>query len=101
MELIKTTHKTDYKIDVIVANNNVTVPSGATNFKDMISDHIDHSKLRPTNRTKEDVVILPYSSGTTGLSKGVQLTHKNCVSIILQLETPDTYHFFPTTSKHV
>ena len=27
-----------------------------------------------------DVVVLPYSSGTTGLSKGVMLTHRNLVS---------------------
>jgi 4-coumarate--CoA ligase len=30
-----------------------------------------------------DVVVLPYSSGTTGLSKGVMLTHHNLVSNIL------------------
>jgi acyl-CoA synthetase (AMP-forming)/AMP-acid ligase II len=29
---------------------------------------------------KEDVVALPYSSGTTGLSKGVMLTHYNLTS---------------------
>jgi acyl-CoA synthetase (AMP-forming)/AMP-acid ligase II len=31
-----------------------------------------------------DVVVLPYSSGTTGLSKGVMLTHHNLVSNIVQ-----------------
>jgi acyl-CoA synthetase (AMP-forming)/AMP-acid ligase II len=31
-----------------------------------------------------DVVVLPYSSGTTGLSKGVMLTHHNLVANILQ-----------------
>ena len=28
----------------------------------------------------DDVVLIPYSSGTTGLPKGVQLTHRNLVS---------------------
>ena len=28
----------------------------------------------------EDIVTLPFSSGTTGLPKGVMLTHKNMVS---------------------
>jgi len=32
----------------------------------------------------DDVVVLPYSSGTTGLSKGVMLTHHNLVANIVQ-----------------
>ena len=28
----------------------------------------------------DDVVLIPYSSGTTGLPKGVQLTHRNLIS---------------------
>ncbi len=34
---------------------------------------------------RDDVVALPYSSGTTGLSKGVMLTHGNLVSNIAQV----------------
>jgi acyl-CoA synthetase (AMP-forming)/AMP-acid ligase II len=33
---------------------------------------------------KEDLVALPYSSGTTGLSKGVMLTHHNLTSNVHQ-----------------
>ena len=36
----------------------------------------------------DDVVALPYSSGTTGLSKGVMLTHRNLVSNIVQVVVP-------------
>jgi acyl-CoA synthetase (AMP-forming)/AMP-acid ligase II len=35
---------------------------------------------------REDVVALPYSSGTTGLPKGVMLTHRNLVANVLQLD---------------
>jgi acyl-CoA synthetase (AMP-forming)/AMP-acid ligase II len=34
----------------------------------------------------EDVVALPYSSGTTGLAKGVMLTHRNLVANLCQME---------------
>jgi acyl-CoA synthetase (AMP-forming)/AMP-acid ligase II len=33
----------------------------------------------------EDVVALPYSSGTTGLPKGVMLTHRNIVANLCQI----------------
>lgn len=35
---------------------------------------------------REDVVALPYSSGTTGESKGVMLTHRNIVSNLCQFK---------------
>ncbi len=34
----------------------------------------------------DHVVVLPYSSGTTGLAKGVMLTHKNLVANLAQCE---------------
>ena len=33
-----------------------------------------------TINPKEDVCVLPYSSGTTGIPKGVMLTHYNILS---------------------
>jgi acyl-CoA synthetase (AMP-forming)/AMP-acid ligase II len=38
----------------------------------------------PTIDPREDLVALPYSSGTTGLPKGVMLTHYNLVANLLQ-----------------
>ncbi|GJM10469.1 MAG: AMP-dependent synthetase [Lysobacteraceae bacterium] len=45
----------------------------------------DHTAPRVTIDA-DDVVCLPYSSGTTGLPKGVMLTHYSMVSNLLQLE---------------
>ena len=33
-----------------------------------------------------DVVVMPYSSGTTGLPKGVMLTHRNLVANLAQID---------------
>ena len=35
---------------------------------------------------REDVVVLPYSSGTTGVCKGVMLTHRNLVANLSQIK---------------
>ena len=39
-----------------------------------------------------DVAVLPYSSGTTGLPKGVMLTHRNIVAQLAQLDVAETSH---------
>jgi acyl-CoA synthetase (AMP-forming)/AMP-acid ligase II len=42
----------------------------------------EHAAIDPSTH----VVVLPYSSGTTGLSKGVMLTHRNLVANLAQCE---------------
>ena len=37
-------------------------------------------------RTSTDTAVLPYSSGTTGLAKGVVLTHRNLIANLVQIE---------------
>lgn len=47
----------------------------------------DDGKEFPANvdiNPEKDVLFLPYSSGTTGLPKGVMLTHRNIIANILQ-----------------
>lgn len=45
---------------------------------------------------KKDLAFLVYSSGTTGLPKGVRLTHTNVVSQLLQNEQMDGTHLRPS-----
>jgi acyl-CoA synthetase (AMP-forming)/AMP-acid ligase II len=45
---------------------------------------------RPRIRAAEDLVALPYSSGTTGISKGVMLTHRNLVANMVQIQGTDS-----------
>jgi acyl-CoA synthetase (AMP-forming)/AMP-acid ligase II len=47
---------------------------------------VDHPAAAVTISPMRDTVSLPYSSGTTGLPKGVRLTHTNLVANVHQLE---------------
>ncbi|HUG86415.1 MAG TPA: AMP-binding protein [Euzebya sp.] len=52
---------------------------GARSFTELMGDPIEQVAVDP-----DDLVVLPYSSGTTGLSKGVMLSHRNLVANIAQ-----------------
>eukprot|EP00029_Vermamoeba_vermiformis_P001796 TRINITY_DN1200_c0_g1_i2.p1 TRINITY_DN1200_c0_g1~~TRINITY_DN1200_c0_g1_i2.p1 ORF type:complete len:476 (+),score=91.73 TRINITY_DN1200_c0_g1_i2:341-1768(+) len=44
---------------------------------------------------KQDVAVLPYSSGTTGLPKGVCLSHYNLIANLQQFKPLESTHFKP------
>ncbi|CAD2217574.1 AMP-binding enzyme/AMP-binding enzyme C-terminal domain containing protein, putative [Angomonas deanei] len=57
----------------------------------------DQASALPSNYTAmeeakpDDVVFLPFSSGTTGTPKGAQLTNKNLTACIIQCSSPSSF----------
>ncbi|KAG6472873.1 4-coumarate--CoA ligase 1-like [Zingiber officinale] len=75
----------DYAADhgvTIVAVGDWPVPDGCHAFADLLA--CDAGALPAVEFDPDDVVALPYSSGTTGLPKGVMLTHRSLVTSIAQ-----------------
>jgi long-subunit acyl-CoA synthetase (AMP-forming) len=82
-------------------------------WDDSKRNHISYSKMIqdsgdeypdqvPDFDFHKDVATLPYSSGTTGLPKGVMLTHGNIVSNMFQMFYSKELDFLPpTTGKKI
>ena len=58
-------------------------------FQSLVSD--SGSLFNPVQTEPDEVIVLPYSSGTTGLAKGVMLTNSSVGSNILQLIDPEIF----------
>jgi len=57
---------------------------GHASLRDLLSSQAPSPQVEIN--AAEDLVTLPYSSGTTGLAKGVMLTHRNLVANCAQCE---------------
>lgn len=71
---------TDYKTTICIGGDD----DPAKNIKGLekLLTAAHEAKLEPLS--PKDVAILPYSSGTTGLPKGVMLSHFNLVANLVQ-----------------
>lgn len=75
-------------VRIISVNVDKDLPEGTISYKELVEDDlIDLSILKEVNSIYRDIAILPYSSGTTGLPKAVELTHRNIVANCVQQNT--------------
>lgn len=58
---------------------------GHKNFKDVLNQVASSKYVRPTT-SLSDTAVLQYTGGTTGVSKGAELTHKNLVANLIQAD---------------
>ena len=76
-------------VNYVVRNKKKMVPAfnlpGAVRFNDAIAKGTRGTLKKPVIKA-DDVAVLQYTGGTTGVSKGAVLLHKNLVANILQSE---------------
>jgi len=76
-------------VNFVVRNVKKMVPAfslpGSVSFKQVLSE--GHGKtLQPVKQGHDDVAFLQYTGGTTGVSKGAILLHRNIIANVLQNE---------------
>lgn len=79
------------------------VPEGAHSYLSLFE--ADGSQAPEVEISEDDVCALPYSSGTTGVSKGVMITHRNVVANLSQtlaeIERAYAKGLIPDDDNHV
>ncbi|HZX25991.1 MAG TPA: long-chain-fatty-acid--CoA ligase, partial [Telluria sp.] len=76
-------------VNFVVRNVKKMVPEytlpNAVRFKEALS-HARRMTFTPAASSASDVAFLQYTGGTTGVSKGATLTHRNVIANVLQTE---------------
>ena len=76
-------------VNFVVRNVKKMVPAfslpGSLTFKQVLSQGSGMT-LKPAKQGQEDIAFLQYTGGTTGVSKGAMLLHRNIIANVLQNE---------------
>ncbi|XP_077301851.1 uncharacterized protein LOC143922475 [Arctopsyche grandis] len=99
-EVKKAIEELKQSITIILIDSD-DLPEGAIKFAEFVENfNEDTDCLRNIKRTINDTVFLPYSSGTTGLPKGVELTNKNIIANCMQMQSGKITIVHPTTDTY-
>lgn len=84
VEYIIPTSLTDLLVEEIIDSNQPLLAAlGRFNFKDVLQQSHAVQYIRP-QLCQEDTAVLQYTGGTTGVSKGAELSHRNLIANLLQ-----------------
>jgi long-chain acyl-CoA synthetase len=76
-------------VNFVVRNIKKMVPAyslpGATGFNKMLAEGA-RMRMKPVKLGHDDIAFLQYTGGTTGVSKGAVLLHRNVIANVLQNE---------------
>ncbi|KAI4470610.1 long-chain-fatty-acid--coa ligase [Holotrichia oblita] len=81
-----------------IAIDDDVIPNGAINYDDLLHMKTDLPDVVAVD--DEQVICLPYSSGTTGLPKGVMLTNRNLVANLAQHDIPAIQYAVKASNNH-
>lgn len=80
-----------FMVNTVVRHVKKMVPDynikGSVKFKDALKKVSAKKYKRPDNIVLDDIAVLQYTGGTTGVAKGAMLTHRNLVANLIQCNT--------------
>lgn len=80
-----------FMVNTVVRHVKKMVPdyniAGSVSFKSMLKQSSAGKYKRPNNIILDDIAVLQYTGGTTGVAKGAMLTHRNLVANLIQCNT--------------